>query len=221
VPAFGKTKLQIINEVLPRMRERTVATSSSTTYAALVSSVLNTIKTQIEQAWQWRNLRDTFTVTVTPGTTSYALTSSGQFATIIDIWNTTTNRELERGTTRGFNEKFFGQSTVQTGDVSEYNVVGLDANYDVQIDTWPNVTRSNVLKANLYLPQQDPATDDTVILVPNQVLIEGIVAYLMAERGDDSGVTAQAQQDLYKEMLAGAIAAEIGQDQSEVDWTPV
>jgi len=220
MPAFGKTRLQIINEVLPRLREKTVATSSSTTYATLVASVLNTVKTQIEQAWQWRSLRDTYTVTVVPGTTSYALTSSGQFATIIDAWNTTTNFPLERGTTRGFNEKFFGVSTVQTGDVQEYNVVGLDANFDVQIDTWPNVTRSNVLKVNLYLPQQDPA-DSTVILVPNQVLIEGMVAYLMAERGDDSGVSAQAQQDLYKEMLGGAIAAEIGQDQSEADWVPV
>ena len=77
MPAFGQTKLQIINAVLPRMREGTVATSSSTVYASLVSSVLNSVKTQIEQAWAWKNLRDTFTVTVTPGTTTYSLTSSG------------------------------------------------------------------------------------------------------------------------------------------------
>src|SRR3990167_11515565 len=105
MPAYGKTRLQIINEVLPRMREGTVATASSTTYAALVASVLNTIKTQIEQAWMWRDLRDTYTVTVNPGTTSYAPTRSGQFAQIIDVWNTTTNLEVDRGTTRGLDRK--------------------------------------------------------------------------------------------------------------------
>jgi hypothetical protein len=183
-----------------------------------VSTVLNTIRTQIEQAWQWRDLRDTYTVTVVPGTTSYALTSSGQFAQIVDVWNRTTNREVDRGTTRGFNAKFFGVATVQTGDVTEYNPVGLDANYDVQIDTWPNVTATNVLKVNLYLPQQDPTADSTVIIVPNQILIEGMVAYLMAERGDDQGTAYQAQLDLYKDMLGGAIAGEIGQDESEGTW---
>jgi len=70
------------------------------------------------------------------------------------------------------------------------------------------------------VPQADPATDATVILVPNQVLIEGIVAYMLAERGDDNGVSVQTQQAMYTDMLAGAVAAEIGQDSSEADWNP-
>lgn len=220
MPAYGQTRLQIINAVLPRMRESTVATSSATIYAALVASVLNVVKAQIEQAWQWRDLRDTYDVTVVPNTTSYALTGSGQFAQIMDIWNRTTNQELDRGTTRGFNEKFFGVTTVQTGNVSEYNPVGLNASYDVQFDTWPNVTASNALKVNAYVPQGDPS-DSTVILVPNQVLIEGIIAYLMAERGDDNGVSVQTQQALYNDLLAGTIAAEVAQDNSEADWVAV
>lgn len=218
---YGQTKLQIINAVLPRMREATVATSSSTTYAALVSTVLNSVKTEIEFAWQWRQLRDTYNVTVVPGTTSYSLTGSGQFGQIIDAWNTTTNLPLDRGTTAGFNEKFFGQATVQRGDVTEYNPVGLDASYDVQIDTWPNVTRSNALKVNVYTPAADPATDATVILIPNQVLIEGIIANLIAERGDDNGTAVQAQMQLYQRMLADAIASDAGHDPSESDWCAV
>ena len=221
MPAFGQTKLQIINAVLPRMREGTVATSSSTTYAALVSSVLNTIRTQIEQAWVWKDLRDTYTVTVTPGTTSYSLTSSGQFARILDIWNTTSDKEVAQGTFADFNERFFAHDTVATGNVREYNVVGLDSNYDLQIDTWPNVTATNVLKVNLYLPQQDPTADSTIILIPNQVLIEGMVAYLIAERGDDNGIAFQMQQQLYTDMLAGAISNEVAHDSSEVDWAPL
>ena len=221
MPAFGQTKLQIVNAVLPRMREATVATSSSTVYASLVSAVLNTVRTQIEQAWMWKALRDTYTVTVTPGSVSYSLTGSGQFARIMDVWNTTSDAEVTPGSYHTFNERFFANDVVSTGDVTEYNQVGLDSNYDIQIDIWPNVLATNVLKVNLYLPQPDPATDSTVILVPNQILIEGMVAYLMAERGDDNGVAYQQQQQIYQDMLAGAIAAEAGQDQTEVDWYPV
>ena len=220
MPAYGQTKLQIVNAVLPRMREATVATSSSTVYASLVSAVLNTVRTQIEQAWMWKALRDTYTVTVTPGSVSYSLTGSGQFARIMDVWNTTSDAEVTPGSYHTFNERFFANDVVSTGDVTEYNQVGLDSNYDIQIDIWPNVLATNVLKVNLYLPQADPATDSTVILVPNQILIEGMVAYLMAERGDDNGVAYQQQQQLYQDMLAGAIAAEAGQDQTEVDWYP-
>src|SRR3990167_7138662 len=216
--AFGKTRLQIINEVLPRMREKTVATSSSTTYAALVATVLNSVKTQIEQAWMWRNLRDTYTITAVPGTTSYSLTSSGQFAKIIDMWNETTDEEVKPASTAVFNKLFFAVDTVQTGDVSLYNVVGVDASYDVQIDVWPDPEATNSLKANLYVPQQDPV-DSTVILVPNQVLIEGMVAYLMAERGDDNGMSVQTQQQLYQDMLASAVAADAGDDPAEEDCT--
>ena len=221
MPAFGQTRLQIINAVLPRMRESTVATASSTTYALMVANVLNTIRSQIESAWQWRNLRDTYIVTVLPGTTSYSLVSSGQFAQIIDVWNTTNNSEVLRGTTRGFNTKFFGTDTIATGDVSQYNPVGLDANYDVQIDTWPDVTATNSLSVNLYIPQADPPLDTTVILVPNQVLIEGMVAYLIAERGDDSGTAAQMQFSIYQQMLADAIAVDVSHDPTEADWYPV
>ena len=169
----------------------------------------------------WRTWRDTYTVTVAPGTTSYSLTSSGQFARILDVWNTTSDREVSQGTFHSFNEHFFATDTVATGDVSEYNVVGLDNNYDLQIDTWPDVTGTNSLRVNLYLPAADPATDATVLLVPNQILIEGIVSYLMAERGDDGGIAVQTQTELYKDMLAGAIAAEVAHDASEVDWYPV
>lgn len=219
MPAFGQTRLQIINQVLPRMREATVATSSSTVYATLVSAVLNSVKTQMEQKWKWRDLRDTFQVSMVSGTASYVLTSSGQFARILDMWNETTGLEVKRGTTRGFNSKYLGTTSVQEGDVTHYSPVGLNANYDVQFDVWPRPNRSNSLIVNVYMPEGDPTTDDTVILVPNQILIEGMVAYLMAERGDDSGVQVETQKELYTAMLTDAIAGEIGEDESETDWS--
>jgi hypothetical protein len=221
MPAFGKTRLQVVNEVLERLRESTVATTSSTTYATLVARVLNSVKTEIEQSWAWLNLRDTYNVTATPGVTSYALTGTGQYAQILDVWNTTSKRQMVRGTYAGFNQKFFGANTLQTGDPTQYLPVGVDANFDLQFDIWPNPSSTNSLVVNVYAPQPDPALDDTVIVVPSQILIEGIVAYLLAERGDDNGTAAQAQQAYYRALLAGSVATEGGHDPSEQDWQPI
>jgi hypothetical protein len=221
MPAYGKTKLQVVNEVLERLRESTVATTSSTTYATLVARVLNSVKTEIEQSWAWLNLRDTYNVTATPDVTSYSLTGSGQYAQILDVWNSTTKRQLIRGTYASFNAKFFGSQTLQTGDVTQYLPVGVDSNFDLQFDVWPNPTASNLLKVNIYAPQADPETDATVIVVPSQILIEGILAYMLAERGDDNGTAAQAQQAYYRALLAGSVATEGGHDPSEQDWQPI
>jgi hypothetical protein len=220
MPAYGKTKLQVMNAVMTRLREPTLSTSSDTLYAKVVEEVLNSVKTEIEQSWSWLNLRDTYNVTVTPGTTSYSLTGSGQYAQVLDVWNQTTFRQVRRSNYKDFNQKFFGVQSLQTGDVTEYLPVGIDGNYDLQLDTWPDVVSTNSLKVNIYAPQADPTSDDTVLIVPAQILIEGMVAYLLTERGDDNGTAAQAQQQYYRALLAGAVATEGGHDPTEQDWQP-
>ena len=219
--AFGKTRLQVVNEVLERLREPTVATTSTNLYATLVAKVLNSVKTEIEQSWAWLNLRDTYNVTCSNGITSYALTSSGQYAQILDVWNATTKREVYRSSYKEFNRLFFGVEALQTGDVEKFLPVGIDDNFDLQVDFWPSPASSNLIKVNIYSPQPDPTNDSDVIVVPSQILIEGMIAYLLAERGDDNGLAAQAQQQYYRALLAGAVATEGGHDPTEQDWQPI
>src|SRR3972149_1401867 len=52
--ASGLTYLQIINRVLPRLREKTVASNGATTYSAMIGTMVNQIKNEIEVAWQRR-----------------------------------------------------------------------------------------------------------------------------------------------------------------------
>lgn len=221
MPAFAKTKLEIVNEVLERLRESTVAATSNSLYSVMLARILNSVKTEIEQSWSWLNLRDTYNVTATQGTTSYALVGSGQYAQILDVWNSSTNVKMRRGSFESFNQKFFGTANLQTGEPTEYLPVGVDANYDLQLDIWPVPTTSSILKVNIYAPQADPATDATVVTVPSQILIEGMLAYALAERGDDNGTAAQAQQAYYRALLAGAVATEGGHDPTEQDWRPL
>lgn len=218
--ASGKTFLQIINAVLPRLRESTVASNGATTYSTMIGQMVNAVKTEIELAWEWRDLRDTYAISAVPGTTTYTLTGAGQHAKILDMWNTTQAVQMARGSFSDFNYKFFGVTQVATGYPSEFLPTGLDSSYDLQVDIWPSPSATNALRANLYIPQADLAADATVPLVPNQVLIEGVLAMALAERGDDSGTSVQDQFTRYRDMLASAIAFEVGHDNSEMAWYP-
>ena len=222
MPVSGRTFLQIINAVLPRLREATVAANDSTTYSTLIGSLVNQVKTEIELAYRWRELRDTYNVTTVNGTTSYAFAGSGPDATIMDAWDTKTAREMTLGSFHSFNDKFFGVTTVSTGDPTEYLPAGLDASYDLLVDIWPSpTTTTNTLKFNLYVPQATLTSDSTVVLVPNHVLIEGTIARALMERGDDGGTAADRQEAKYQEMLASAISYSQGHDPHEFDWVPV
>ena len=218
MPAFGKTRLQIVNAVLPRLREAEVATTSTTVYSLFIAKLLDSVKTEIEQAHQWRDLRNTFALTCTVGTTLYSFTSSGQYARIMDMWNTSVPQQMALGSFSDFNQKFFGVTTVETGHPTQYLPAGLDSSFDTQVDIWPSPSTTDAIKVNLYVPEPDPPTDATVILCPNQVLIEGIIALALAERGDDNGTAVDKQTMLYEQMLRSAIAADTGHDNSETDW---
>ena len=72
------TYLELVNDVLVRLREPTVATVTATDYSTLIGKFVNDAKRQIEDAFSWNVLGQTITVTTTSGTYSYALTGAGQ-----------------------------------------------------------------------------------------------------------------------------------------------
>lgn len=221
---YGKTFLQIVNSVLERLRETAVATYTETDYSTLIAGLVNQVKSEIEEAWQWHALRDTFSVATTNNVSNYALTDAGANAVILDGWNITTGQELTRGTVASFNSKFFGtgSAAVQTGSPTEYLKAGLDANYDISVDVWPiPVTGTlDTLKFNVYVPQDDIAADATVPLVPQNVLVEEVIARAQNERGDEMAPKPNPGETfILREMLASAIAVDQATaDDSEMDW---
>ncbi len=51
------TYLQIVNKVLVRLREDTVATVVENSYSTLIGALVNRVKTEMEDTWRWHALR--------------------------------------------------------------------------------------------------------------------------------------------------------------------
>lgn len=218
MPASNLTYLEVINRVLSRLREDTVAAPTTTVYSTFIGTLVNLVKAEIEDAWYWNTLRDTYTITAVPGTTSYALTSAGMNCVILSAFNTTSPLRMSRGTNYDFDEKFFNVTTIQTGTPELFIPAGVNSSSDMLIDIWPSPSSTNTLKINVYRPQADLSTATTVPMVPQTVLIEGVVARAMLERGDDGGTAAQLQEQLYRDLLASAVSRDSAQDDYELDW---
>ena len=56
------TYLDIVNNVLRRLREDTVTTVTNDTYSTMVGDFVNDAKQLVENAWDWSNLRSALTI---------------------------------------------------------------------------------------------------------------------------------------------------------------
>jgi len=219
----GQSYLDIVNLVLVRMREATVATVSETTYSTFISKLVNQVKTEIEQAFYWHALRDTFSVNTVVDTTSYTFTGAGPEAAVISAWDTTSGRQLKRGTNAQFDVLFFGVpvASIQTGAPQYYVPAGISAGYDVKVDIWPKPDAVYALMFNVYVGQDDLSAGTDVALVPQNVLIEETLARAMIERGDEIAPKPQSGDTfVLRDLLAAAVARESGHDEDEMDWEP-
>lgn len=201
------TYLELVNDVLTRLRETNVATVTETTYSSLIGKFVNDAKRQVEDAYTWNCLSQTVTVTTTGGTSSYALTGVGQKFRVMDALNTTSNVVLGDIPFTSMNRKLNFVTPVQ-GIPSEYCFNGTDSNGDTKIDLYPIPNGVYTLLFDVIVPQATLSSGSTTIKVLDYLVAQNAYARALMERGEDGGTTTSDAYVLYKGMLSDAIAME-------------
>lgn len=211
------TYLEIVNKVLKRLREPTVASVSENSYSALIGELVNVAKREIEDAWNWSALRTTLTATTAPDLFNYVLRGAGTRFRVLEIINDTDNVFLYPRDGRWFETNLL-MTPVQKGSPLYYNFNGVTSYGDTQVDVFPVPDAVYTLRFNVVMPQDDLTTDTEVVQIPYTLLIEGTLARAIAERGEDGGN--QDQEMRYRNMLADLIAIEAGTRPEETTWYP-
>jgi len=201
------TYLELVNDVLIRLREPTVATVTATSYSTLIGKFVNDAKRQIEDAFSWNILGTTITITTSAGTYSYALTGSGQKFQVIDVLNTTSNIGMKNIDFASMNRKQ-NFSTPVSGIPSEYAFDGVNGNYDTKVNIYPRPDGVYTIPFSLSVPQATLTLDQTVVLVPDVLVVQNAYSRALVERGEDGGLTSSEAFLLYKSMLSDYIALE-------------
>jgi len=201
------TYLELVNDVLIRLRETAVSTVSETNYSLLIGKFVNDAKRQIEDSFAWNVLGTTITLSTTSGTYSYSLTGAGQKFQVIDVINATSNLGMRNIDFASMNRKQ-NFSTPVSGIPSEYAFDGVDGSYNTKVTLYPRPDGVYSIPFSLTVPQATLASDSTVVAVPDVLVVQNAYARALVERGEDGGLSSSEAYQLYKSMLSDYIALE-------------
>jgi hypothetical protein len=201
------TYLELVNDVLVRLREATVSTVTQTAYSTLIGKFVNDAKRQIEDAFSWNVLGQTITVTTASSTSSYALTGAGQKFQVMDVINTTSNVGLTNISFVDMNRKLNFTPLVNSIP-TEFAFDGVNGSYDSKVNLYPIPDGVYTIKFALTVPQATLTSDSTVVSVADTLVAQNAYARALVERGEDGGLTSSDAYALYKTMLSDYIALE-------------
>ena len=211
------TYLELVNDVLIRLRENEVTSVSDSAYSKLIGKYINDSKRQVEDSYNWNALSTTLTADTTASLFNYVLVGSGQRFRVIDAVNDSSDDYLRLKTTQDMNQLFL-MTTTESGAPRYYNFNGTDSNGDTQVDVYPIPDAVYNLRFNIIKPQAPLSANSDTLLVPSEPVIFGAVARAIAERGEDGGLASNELYALYKQSLGDAIALESGRYLEEDSW---
>jgi hypothetical protein len=209
--------IQLVNDVLVRLREPEATSVGDTAYVKLIARYVNDSKRQVEDAYNWNALSETLSATTTADVFNYVLVGSGQRFRVIDVLNDTDNWFLRNATTVWMDQQFL-LTNAQKGSPMYYNFNGTNSNGDTQVDLFPIPNGAYNIRFNVIKPQEPLVANADVLLVPHEPVILGALARAQAERGEDGGVQAGETFSLYRQSLSDAISLEANRYIEDTQW---
>jgi len=215
---------ELINEVLIRLREDTIATdwsgnindsSTVTDYQKVIGSLINDSKRNIESYHDWLVLRETKDVATVSGTRNYNL-SSGQEIKLIDVINQATGGNLVQVSRQYINSTLY--PTENSGEPLYYAFNGADSNNNLKVDLEPKPNSVQTISFDMVKYQDELKLGATTLKIPNKPVILGAWARAVSERGEDGGTQTGVIAEEFKESLNQSIILDSGNVQYETDW---
>ena len=216
------TQLTIVNKVLRRLRETTVASVASTGYAQLIALFVNEAKESLEDSWFWTvNETAIDTTILADGTLTYDLTSTNDRSFLMRQHNEDIPMAFD--TTSGGEKQLFDVSLKSRNRLRETWNGDPDASaspgaFAIQPDAdgrgytlalvYPSNT-ARTWRTYWYTPQAelalDGTDDDTQILLPERPIYLLALVLAMNERGEEMGEPAQMVAAQAKDAHAAAL----------------
>ena len=204
------TYLDLVNDVLVRMREPTVETVSQNTVSALVGKYVNDAKRQVADAYDWDAFNTAITVSTTANNTGpYSLTGAGVRYKTMDVINTTAYNQLSALSHERYDAFYYTIPNPTRGLPLYYTIRGVDTSGDIKVVFWPVPDAVYNIRFSLIIPESDFTTDSSTTLLAKEPIVLGAFARALVERGEDGGLSSSEAYALYKSSLADLISLEL------------
>jgi len=204
------TYLDLVNDVLVRMREPQVSTVSENTVSALVGKYINDAKRQVSDAYDWDAFNTPITVSTIANTTGpYSITGAGVRYKTMDVINITSFYEMSPLSHANYDSFYYTTPTPTKGLPMYYSIKGVDTNGDIKVNFWPVPDAVYSIRFSLIVPEADFSTDASTTLLAKEPIILGAYARALIERGEDGGLNSSEAFAMYKSCMSDLIALEL------------
>lgn len=213
------TYLEIVNDVLTRLREPTVTTVNQNTLSTLVGKWVNDIKRQVNDSFDWDALNATVTVnTVADQADGYSLTGAGLRFRVNDVINTTRHWHMSPIDKPSIDSLLYLVNNPVHNPPVNFNLGAVDINGDMQVTFWPIPNSSDVIRFSLIIPETDFVNDTDTTKMHKEPLVFGAYAKALIERGEDGGLSSSEAYAMYKQSLSDAISTEGARSPETDSW---
>ena len=193
------TYLEIINEVMKRLREPEVTSSSAARYTKLIGALVNDSKRAVEDSTDWTALLDTVEIITSAGTSDYALTGASERASVFSVTNAADRAVIARAKAR--DTIALKQVNPGTGKPDRWSIIGVSSGV-LQIRFYPTPDAAYTYSVNCVLPQDDLEDDGDTLSIPWEPVVMRSFAYAIKERGEDQGQAFNEALDQYRRVLS-------------------
>lgn len=208
------TLLDLTNKILLRLREEKVQSTADSTYTQMLVQFINDAKREVEDAYNWENLKTTLSTTMTASDNTLALSNIGGVYTtprtrVTEVYLSGLEQHLLK--TSRDNIRRWQQDTSSEGQPTFWAMGLRDSNDNVTLEFHQTPDQAYAVDITCYNPDEDfiPDTNDTkVFKVPSHPVYLRALALAMRERGDDSGMAWVEVNREYQFALGDAVAYE-------------
>lgn len=214
------TLLEIVNQVLRRLREDTVTALTDTTQAQLLAEFVKDSVVLLQDMHNWSMLKQTIRATTAAADYDYTLTGAGKKFKVINVWNDTEEFFLREKSATDL--QLLLNITDATNEMpSFYGFDVHDAAGDPTVFFYPIPDGVYNIDFQLIVPQdREDIVEATEILIPATPVVFMAWAMAVAERGEDAGAVSTQIESLALKMASDAIAQDFERTGLAKDFYP-
>ena len=211
------TYLDLVNNVLRRMREDEVSNVSESTYSKMVGDFINDAKRLVGNAWDWSALKSVTTVSTVADTNVYTLSNSNYSFKDVTVVNDTSNIFMEYRPQSWFEEQYYINEPA-SGAPQYFTYDSVDNSGDTKINFYPKPDDVYSIRITSVVRNDDLATNSDLLKIPSAPVIHLAIAMLARERGETGGTSTPEYFAIADKYLSDAIALDAQKSPDQTIW---
>ena len=220
------TLLQMVNKLLRRLRENSVASTNSSEYSELLVEFVNEAVSIVQDAYMWRTQDVNVEITTADGTRDYVATGT-TYPSMLRMVDGMAQVFLEEGNGQETPlilisefemERRYRQDTTKTGKPTRVSLIPSTTADGWELRFYPTPDGVYTVNAKFWVPQEqfegDGSDDATSILPPNNPVYSYALMMAANERGEEMGEPGNLLERKFINDLGAAIEVAIKSDEA-------